>query len=197
VHHVNPDDFLRRNIIDTNGDVSMLVIPALVAAFWIPLDIAAGRVAAVFVLSFAAAGWPTNQVHQWAHMPQPPRAVRWQQDHGIILSRAEHSRHHRHPYAMNYCIALGWLNRPLTAIDFFRRLERFVTAVTGLQPRSDDADFQSLVFCSPSPRNGERGQGDEGRTTPDASREPTSTTHVPHPRPLSPCGGEGSLVAQH
>lgn len=145
VHHVNPDDFLRRNIIDTNGDVSMLVIPALVAAFWIPIDLTAGRVAAVFVLSFAAAGWPTNQVHQWAHMPHAPQPVRWLQDHGIILSRAEHSRHHRHPYAMNYCIALGWLNRPLTTIDFFRRLERLVTRLTGLLPRSDDTDFQSQV----------------------------------------------------
>lgn len=145
VHHVNPDDFLRRNVIDTNGDVSMLVIPALIAAFWIPLDVVGGQVAAVFVLSFAAAAWPTNQVHQWAHRPHPPRLVRWLQDYGIILSRAEHSRHHRHPYAMNYCIALGWLNRPLTAIDFFRRLERLVTLLTGLQPRSDDAGFQAQL----------------------------------------------------
>lgn len=145
VHHVNPDDFLRRNFIDTNGDVSMLCVPVLVATFWIPLDSVAGQACAAFVLTFCVAGVPTNQVHQWAHMPRPPRLVRWFQDHGIILSRVDHGRHHRHPYAMNYCIAIGWLNGPLTAIDFFRRLERFVTAVTGLQPRSDDTDFQAQV----------------------------------------------------
>jgi ubiquitin-conjugating enzyme E2 variant len=145
VHHVNPDDFLRRNFIDTNGDVSMLCIPVLAATLWIPFDSVAGQTCAAYILAFCVAGVPTNQVHQWAHMPHPPRWVRWLQDRGIILSRAEHQRHHRHPYAMNYCIAIGWLNKPLTAIAFFRRLERLVTAVTGLQPRSDDTDFQAQV----------------------------------------------------
>ena len=113
VHHVNPDDFLRRDFIDTNGDVSMLVIPALTAACCIPLDSAVGASAAIYLVGFAAAGWLTNQVHQWAHMPHPPRGVRWLQDRGVILGRLAHQQHHRPPYSTNYCIATGWLNRPL------------------------------------------------------------------------------------
>src|SRR4029434_2596212 len=36
VHHVNPDDFLRRDPIDCNGDVAMLNIPFLVLALVVP-----------------------------------------------------------------------------------------------------------------------------------------------------------------
>src|SRR5437867_3471732 len=75
VHHVNPDDFLRRNFIDTNGDVSMVMIPLLVAIFLFPPS----SFAAVLLLSMCIVGWPTNQVHQWAHMPDAPRAVAWLQ----------------------------------------------------------------------------------------------------------------------
>ena len=38
VHHVNPEDFLRRRFVDTNGDVAFLAIPVLVALGVLPLD---------------------------------------------------------------------------------------------------------------------------------------------------------------
>lgn len=145
VHHVNPDDFLRRRFIDTNGDVAFLVVPILVAAYFIPLGTAAQRAVALFVTSFCGIGLLTNQVHQWAHMTEPPFFVKALQDCGAILGRNAHARHHRAPYVDNYCIATGWCNRPLAAINFFRRLERIVTHVTGWQPRSDDSAFQSDV----------------------------------------------------
>lgn len=143
VHHVNPDDFLRRRFVDTNGDVAVLVIPILAAALALPLDGPWGVTAAVFLGSFSGIGLLTNQVHQWAHQPQPPAVVRVLQDRRLILGREAHARHHRPPYAANYCIATGWCNRPLTAIHFFRRLERLVTVLTGLRPRQDDAAFQA------------------------------------------------------
>ena len=145
VHHVNPDDFLRRSFLDTNGDVAMIIGVFLLAALSIPLTSTVGQAVSVFVVSFCVAGLPTNQVHQWAHMRHPPRWVRWLQDRGVILSRARHQLHHRRPYAMNYCIATGWCNGLLTRIDFFRRLEAVVTWVTGLTPRADDSAFQTSV----------------------------------------------------
>ncbi|MFN0053800.1 MAG: fatty acid desaturase family protein [Planctomycetales bacterium] len=143
VHHVNPDDFLRRRFVDTNGDVAFLVVPILVAARVLPLDGVVCSVAAVFLTSFCAIGLLTNQVHQWAHRPRPPRLVRILQDWRVILDRSAHRQHHAPPHATNYCIATGWCNRPLAAIGFFRRLERAVTFVTGLQPRADEATFRS------------------------------------------------------
>ena len=64
---------------------------------------------------------------------------------GIILSPREHSRHHVAPFAQHYCIATGWCNRCLAAIDFFPRLERLITRLTGLEPRDDDSAFQASV----------------------------------------------------
>jgi len=145
VHHLNPHDFLRRDPIDCNGDVAMLNVPILAVALMIPLSAEGGRVASVAMLAFAAAALPTNQVHQWAHMPSPPAFVRWLQRRGIILSREQHGRHHAEPYVINYCIATGWCNRFLTSIHFFPVLERAITFVTGCEPRTDEKLFAASL----------------------------------------------------
>ena len=143
VHHVNPDDFLRRNVLDTNGDVAAIVIPFLIAVFWISANDPWPAALAVYVVSFCTAGLPTNQVHQWAHMKHPPTIIRWLQSTRLILSRRAHLQHHKAPHIDNYCIALGWCNPLLTAIDFFPRLERIVSRLTGLQPRHDDQKYHA------------------------------------------------------
>jgi hypothetical protein len=142
VHHVNPDDFLRRRFIDTNGDVAIVVIPVLATALWLPLDSQPGVAAIVFLGSFAAIGLCTNQVHQWAHMPRAPFVVRLLQHGRLILTHEAHGCHHRAPHTANYCIATGWCNRPLAALGFFERLERALTWLTGVRPRHDDNAFR-------------------------------------------------------
>jgi ubiquitin-conjugating enzyme E2 variant len=137
IHHVNPDDFLNRDFVDCNGDVAMLNLPLLVLATLIPLGNDWANAAVVFLVSLAAWQLPTNQVHQWAHMANPPRCVAWLQRHGIILSREAHEQHHVSPYAVNYCIATGWCNRWLTRRQVFPRLERAIASVTGMVPRAD------------------------------------------------------------
>ena len=140
VHHLNPGDFLQRDVIDCNGDVALLNIPILVAALFLPETVAGGALSLALV-SFAAVSLPTNQVHQWAHMPEPPRLIRWLQSCRIILSSEAHARHHAEPYVANYCIATGWCNRWLARIDFFPACERLVTQITGLEPRADEETF--------------------------------------------------------
>jgi ubiquitin-conjugating enzyme E2 variant len=162
VHHVNPDDFLRRDFLDTNGDVALLVIPFLGGALWLPLDEGWGRALSAFVAAFSIVGLPTNQVHQWAHMTSPPSPVRWLQDHGLILSRREHARHHCAPYARNYCIATGWCNPFLERIGFFRRLEILVSHATGLVPRQDDATFQRNSERRPARPPASPGESSDG-----------------------------------
>ena len=137
VHHVNPQDILRRDFIDTNGDVAMIETLFLVAAFWFPLTREWGQAAALFLVAFCICGLPTNQVHQWAHMKAPPRLVRPLQKWGFMLGRAAHQKHHASPFVVNYCIATGWCNPLLTATRFFPRLELLVSRITGLPPRGD------------------------------------------------------------
>jgi ubiquitin-conjugating enzyme E2 variant len=142
VHHVNPEDFLRRDLVDCNGDVAMLNAPILLAALVVPVTTDAGAAVSLALVAFAATALPTNQVHQWAHMPLPPAPIRWLQRRGLILSGEEHARHHREPYVTNYCIATGWCNPWLSAVCFFPMCERVVTRVFGLEPRADEEAFQ-------------------------------------------------------
>lgn len=141
VHHVNPDDLLRRDFIDANGDVAMLVAPFLILGLTLPLDSSAGRICALFFAVFGIAALPTNQIHQWAHMSHPPRWIKWLQDFGLILGRRQHLKHHAEPYNKHYCITFGWCNENLDTTNFFQSLERIITRLTGLQPRQDDTAF--------------------------------------------------------
>jgi plasmanylethanolamine desaturase len=145
VHHVNPDDFLRRQFLDTNGDVAIAMLPFLSGMFWIPLETAAGQCVAALLLGFCGIGLWANQAHQWAHMPRPPRLVRLLQDCRLLLSHRVHQRHHRPPHVTDYCIVTGWCNGLLNRMSFFQRLERAVTLTTGFRPREDDANFGSAT----------------------------------------------------
>jgi ubiquitin-conjugating enzyme E2 variant len=138
VHHVNPDDILRRGFVDLNGDVALLTLPLLAGALLIPLSDAAGRLASVFCFALGASALPTNQIHQWAHRSDAPAWVRGLQRWGVILSRERHALHHSAPYTTHYCITTGWCNPAQTATDFFPKLERWISRATGLAPRSDD-----------------------------------------------------------
>jgi ubiquitin-conjugating enzyme E2 variant len=137
VHHVNPEDFLRRAFVDTNGDVALMTLPLLVGVFFCPVDLVSGRLLAVLGVSLSVWSLPVNQIHQWAHMRQPPAWVGWLQTRGVMLNRQDHQRHHVAPHELNYCILTGWCNPPLAAMRFFPRVEWLVTRVTGAQPRDD------------------------------------------------------------
>jgi plasmanylethanolamine desaturase len=142
VHHINPADFLRRRFVDTNGDVAAIAVPFLLILFRVPLATGWGPPLAVFGLAFCGIGMMTNQIHQWAHMPSPPPAVRLLQRCRLLLGRPEHAAHHDHPYDTRYCITTGWCNALLEAVGFFRRLETAVTRVTGMAPRGDDRKYE-------------------------------------------------------
>jgi ubiquitin-conjugating enzyme E2 variant len=142
IHHINPDDFLRRRFVDTNGEVALLSVPVLLSLFAVPLDASWHGPVAMFGLAFCGVGMMTNQIHQWAHMPAPPRPVRWLQDLGVLLGRGEHAAHHQRPYDARYCITTGWCNGPLEAARFFRRIETMVRRLTGAQARRDDRIYE-------------------------------------------------------
>ena len=140
VHHVNPSDILGRGFLDLNGDVAMLTLPLFATVAWMPLDTPAGQ--GLGLLLLATAGWvlPTNQIHQWAHRAQPPRAVRLLQKLGLVLSQRAHAIHHRDPAGGHYCITSGRCNRVLAHVDFYRRCERLIQRSTGLVPREEGID---------------------------------------------------------
>lgn len=141
LHHVDPDDFLRRSFIDANGDVAFATLPSLVALLVLPLDRAWAPALLITGVGFCAVGMWTNQIHQWAHMPEPPALVGRLQRCGLLLGRDAHAAHHAGPFDRHYCITTGWWNRPLEAIGFFRRLEMVIAAITGAVPREDERRY--------------------------------------------------------
>jgi len=138
IHHLNPDDILRRGFVDLNGDVALLGLPLLVGGLLIPLSDGAGRLASVFCVALGACALPTNQIHQWAHRREAPPWVGWLQRRGWILSRERHALHHAAPHTTHYCITTGGCNQALAAIRFFPTLEGWISRLTGLVPRDDD-----------------------------------------------------------
>ena len=148
VHHVNPDDFLRRRFVDTNGEVAAIAVAGLSTLNALPLETVWGTAAAVFGFALCGIGSLTNQIHQWSHMPSPPPVVRALQACGVLLGREKHAAHHSRPYDRHYCITTGWCNRPLEAIAFFRRMESAITALTGVSPRHDDRRYESAYGTS-------------------------------------------------
>lgn len=168
LHHVDPDDFLKRRFADANGDVAFLALPVLLGITLVPLRDAWAERAAVFALGFAGVGMWTNQIHQWAHMAAPPRAVRALQDLGVILGRRAHAVHHHGGYDSHYCITTGWWNAPLERVGFFRRLESMVTRVTGARPRDDERRY--WVMREADRRAGRRTDAGDDRPAPASAR---------------------------
>lgn len=138
VHHNTPTSFLECNFFDTNGDTCLIAIPFLASLFLLSPESTLGLVGLSFGVFFCTFAIPTNQIHQWAHMPNPPRWVSKLQQYRIVLSSEEHARHHTLPYEGHYCITSGFCNYWLERIHFFRGLEWFITSITGIPPRQEE-----------------------------------------------------------
>ncbi|GLT59399.1 hypothetical protein SLA2020_322200 [Shorea laevis] len=80
----------------------------------------------------------SQQFHAWAHGTKsklPPLVVALQ-DVGVLVSRSQHSAHHRPPYNNNYCIVSGVWNQFLDKHKVFEALEMVLFFRLGVRPRS-------------------------------------------------------------
>ncbi len=124
-HHRDPAAIVRHSFLEVTGNNALVVSPIVFA-----IGLHAPRVgesAAVAIGIAAAAGLVitavvSNQLHRWAHMVRVPRFVAWLQRHRVILSRVEHSRHHRGAHDCGYCVANGWMNPVLDRLASPRRI---------------------------------------------------------------------------
>jgi len=139
-HHIEPTAITRHDVIEVNGDTCMLIAPFLLFTVFMPLR--QNDLYYLFLHTFLilVCFWIalTNQIHKWTHTYKLPRYVIILMDLGIILSKKDHSVHHRNPFDKFYCITNGWLNPVLASINFWKRLEEVVTYLTGVIPREDD-----------------------------------------------------------
>ncbi|XP_022150986.1 fatty acid desaturase 4, chloroplastic [Momordica charantia] len=80
----------------------------------------------------------SQQFHAWAHdkKSQLPPLVVAMQDAGLLVSRMQHSAHHRPPYNNNYCIVSGIWNQLLDETKVFEAFEMILFFKLGVRPRS-------------------------------------------------------------
>lgn len=137
-HHHSPQAMLAHDWIEVNGEAAVTALAALV--LFLPALVWPHASGDLFftsflwaLLSFSAF---TNQLHQWAHQPSPPRLVARLQQLGLLLSAVRHDQHHRAPHLTNYCISTGWLNGVLDTLNFWRGLEGMISRLTGAKARS-------------------------------------------------------------
>ncbi|KAL6841162.1 hypothetical protein ACP4OV_029131 [Aristida adscensionis] len=136
-HHRQPSSTVYRNLYDNLHAAARgtaIALPAADAALC-----AAGVPAAahVFLGVLAVCLVLSQQFHAWAHQKRGwvPPGVRALQAAGVLLSPAQHSRHHRPPYNSDYCIISGMWNGVLERIRFFEALEQVIFHCTGVRPR--------------------------------------------------------------
>jgi plasmanylethanolamine desaturase len=132
-HHRDPAALARHGLLECNGNNCLAATPLLVLAWW-SLAPPTGRDALTALQTGVASGLAltlcaSNQVHAWAHAPNPPRLVRALQRAQVLLAPEHHAVHHRGGRA--YAVVCGWSNAWLDVV--LPRVERVLTAL-GARP---------------------------------------------------------------
>jgi ubiquitin-conjugating enzyme E2 variant len=125
-HHLDPEDIVRHDFVETCGNSCIGAAPVLGATlWWMPgPDAGAGWLFAwTALLAWVPAIVATNQFHKWAHMASPPAPALALQRLGVILSREHHAVHHVAPFRTHYCITTGWMNAPFQRARLHEALE--------------------------------------------------------------------------
>lgn len=130
-HHLDPKAMVDHDFVETNGHNAMLSVVLTAPAALAPESLGAGPTIFLFMAGLFIA--VTSQLHKWAHMANPPRAIRWLQRLRLALPPGAHAAHHTAPHDGGYCVTTGWMNGLLDRTGFFRKLERLIQAVTGAE----------------------------------------------------------------
>jgi len=132
-HHLAPWTIQFRSAINNVYKIARALLPLTLLAGLLLPPAGAAFLATTFFGQMLA-----QEFHRWSHTPATKLAPwqRWMQSHGIAITTAEHCRHHRPPFAAQYCILSGMLNPLLDSrpVLFWRRLERFFFWLTGVEP---------------------------------------------------------------
>ncbi|ORC89382.1 putative ubiquitin-conjugating enzyme variant Kua [Trypanosoma theileri] len=166
-HHVDQAAMTKHDFIETNADTTLPLIPVLLLQrYFLYYGARSSTTAAaaqtigeghssssssyaynvsnenvgmhVFLLTLTLCIAFTNEIHKWSHEAKPNPVARALMAHNVILTPLGHRRHHRDNHDISYCITTGWLNVFLDKVEFWRKAETVVTALTGAIPRAND-----------------------------------------------------------
>jgi len=129
-HHVTPWTITFRGFANNVYKICYGTVPALLLLTASPL----GPLSRMFFAFFVTWWMVSQELHKWSHMRTTPKAIKFFQDIGVILSKKEHGMHHTAPFEAHYCILTGWCNGFLDGSQAWRRAEAAVFRSNGVEP---------------------------------------------------------------
>jgi hypothetical protein len=130
-HHTAPWTITHRSFCNNTYKLCIpFGIPTILAIYTLT-----GSMTTLFFACFCVLEICSQELHKWSHMTknEVPQWVNVLQELGVTVNRKQHALHHMAPYEGNYCIVSGVCNEVLDNIGFFRRLERLVFDLFGVE----------------------------------------------------------------
>jgi hypothetical protein len=143
-HHRDQLSITRHAFLELNGNNCCAVFP--VAASLLLVDPSKGSgwlFAYSTLLSFCLGTVATNQLHRWAHEPNPNAFARFLQRLRLVLTPEHHAVHHAPPHRAHYCVTNGWANVVLEKVNFWRIAERALVAVGVPKSRGEEEHVEA------------------------------------------------------
>lgn len=131
-HHRNPTKFTMGAWLTRNSHPLLIAFLFLILLWffnWFTWQVA-------LVIVVAAMG---NEVHAWSHQKYNHPIVVFLQQTGLVLSKAQHAKHHKPPYDKYFCTITNVMNPILEAIRFWSFLEWTLSQV-GIHPKRLSAE---------------------------------------------------------
>ena len=138
-HHVDPQLMVREGTFFSRNLLQWSLCGAMYGLLWL---VGLGGIFTFTILLMASFG---NEIHRWNHMSKTNGFVTFMKDSGLIQIQKQHSLHHKQPHNQYYCVMTSLLNAVLERINFWRKLEWTVEAITGIAPKRENRrDSQPL-----------------------------------------------------
>ena len=131
-HHVDPQLMVREGTFFSRNLLQWTLCGAMYGLLWL---VGLGGIFTFTILLLASFG---NEIHRWNHMSKTNGFVTFMKDSGLIQVQKQHSLHHKQPHNQYYCVMTSLLNSVLERINFWRKLEWTVKAVTGIAPKREN-----------------------------------------------------------
>jgi len=132
-HHSAPWTITFRPFFNNVHKIALPIVPMLAAALAATFGSShwGWQIFAVVFFNMQILG---QEFHKLSHMISTPPLISKLQNAGILLSKRKHLAHHTSPFDGQYCIVTGHCNPFLDSTHFFRRLERLVYSINGVEP---------------------------------------------------------------
>ena len=129
-HHEIPNKMTTYSFLYTNGSLYFGGTIILLTSYFFTSNIL--NLSVIF-LSFWVS--QTNQIHKWAHLNKNKRGwkIRALYKTKLIINPETHQKHHDGKFNTSYCITSGICNPILDRINFWRKLENFISRLNYLK----------------------------------------------------------------